>query len=102
MLDNCIASRFKGALIIVNGRFEAFTIGEMVNHNTAVIHIEKGNTDVHGIYTVINKEFVTRAFPETKYINREEDMGKEGLRKAKSSYHPSGFVYKYNIYPEFK
>ena len=92
----------KGALIKVNGRFEAFTIGEMVNHNTAVIHIEKGNTDVHGIYTVINKEFVTRAFPETKYINREEDMGKEGLRKAKSSYHPSGFVYKYNIYPEFK
>jgi hypothetical protein len=101
LLDNWDAiSGLKGALIKVNGRFEAFTIGEMVNEDTAVIHIEKGNTEIHGIYAVINQEFVSRAFPETKYINREEDMGKEGLRKAKSSYYPSGFVYKYDVYIE--
>jgi hypothetical protein len=91
----------KGALIKVHGRFEAFTIGEMLNDDTAVIHIEKGNTDIHGIYALINKEFVARTFSHTRYINREEDMGKEGLRKAKRSYHPSHFVHKYMITPEF-
>lgn len=91
----------KGALIKVNGRFEAFTIGEMLNNDTAVIHIEKGNANIHGIYTLINREFVARTFPDTKYINREEDMGIEGLRKAKQSYQPSGMVWKYNIYPNF-
>ncbi|NLM09802.1 MAG: DUF2156 domain-containing protein [Clostridiaceae bacterium] len=91
----------KGALIKVNGRAEAFTIGEMLNDDTAVIHIEKGNADIHGIYAIINREFVERTFSHTKYINREEDMGIEGLRKAKLSYKPSGRVWKYNIYPEF-
>lgn len=103
LLDNWDAiTGLKGALIKVNGKFEAFTIGEMVNEDTAVIHIEKGNTEIHGIYTVINREFVSRVFSDTKYINREEDMGKEGLRKAKSSYCPSGFVYKYDVFPELE
>lgn len=102
LLDNWdVIPGLKGALIKVNGRFEAFTIGEMLNADTAVIHIEKGNTEIHGVYTLINREFVARTFPDTKYINREEDMGKEGLRKAKSSYYPIGFVHKYDIFPEF-
>lgn len=92
----------KGALIRVNGKFEAFTIGEMLNDDTAVIHIEKGNTDIHGIYALINREFVARAFPHSKYVNREEDMGKEGLRKAKQSYHPVYMINKYNIIPEIR
>lgn len=92
----------KGALIKVNGRFEAFTIGEMLNEDTAVIHIEKGNTDIFGIYPLINREFVARAFSQTEYINREEDMGIEGLKKAKMSYHPVKWVNKYIIIPEFR
>jgi len=92
----------RGALIKVNGRFEAFTIGEMLTDDTAVIHIEKGNANIHGIYALINREFVAREFSHTKYINREEDMGIEGLRKAKLSYQPLGRVWKYNIYPDFK
>lgn len=102
LLDNW--DRFpalKGALIKVNGSYEAFTIGEMLNDDTAVIHIEKGNTDIHGIYAVINREFVSRTFSHTKYINREEDMGKSGLRKAKMSYMPVTRVYKYTICPAF-
>lgn len=91
----------KGALIKVKGKFEAFTIGEMLNDDTAVIHIEKGNADIHGIYTLINREFVARTFPHSRFVNREEDMGIEGLRKAKQSYHPCGMVWKYNIYPDF-
>lgn len=103
LLDNWDRfSGLKGALIQVNGRFEAFTIGEMLNDDTAVIHIEKGNVDIHGIYTLINREFIQRSCAHTKYINREEDMGKEGLRKAKMSYKPTGRVYKFNIYPEFR
>lgn len=103
LLDNWdVIPGLKGALIRVNGRFEAFTIGERLNDDTAVVHIEKGNTDIHGIYAIINREFVARTFPNTKYINREEDMGKEGLRKAKSSYQPVGFVHKYDIIPEFE
>lgn len=92
----------RGALISVNGRFEAFTIGEMVNEDTAVIHIEKGNTDIQGIYPLINREFITNTYSHTKFVNREEDMGKEGLRKAKKSYRPWGMVHKFNIIPEFK
>jgi hypothetical protein len=103
LLDNwdCFPE-LKGALIKVDGSFEAFTIGELLNEDTAVIHIEKGNTDIHGIYAVINREFVTRVFPNTKFINREEDMGKSGLRKAKMSYMPITKVYKYTICPVFK
>lgn len=103
LLDNW--DRFpalKGALIKVNGSFEAFTIGEMLNDDTAVIHIEKGNTDIHGIYAVINREFVSRTFSQTKYINREEDMGISGLRKAKMSYMPITKLYKYTVCPIFK
>ena len=72
----------------------------MLNDDTAVIHIEKGNTDIFGIYPLINKEFISRAFSHTKYVNREEDMGKEGLRKAKLSYNPVKRLHKYTIIPE--
>ena len=92
----------KGALIGVNGRFQAFTIGEMLNSDTAVIHIEKGNTDINGIYPLINREFIAGTFSHTRFVNREEDMGKAGLKQAKSSYHPAAKIHKYNIYPEFK
>lgn len=103
LLDNWDAiPGLRGALIKVNGKFEAFTIGELLNDNTAVVHIEKGNTNIHGIYPVINREFVANVFAGTQFINREEDMGKEGLRKAKSSYYPCGFVHKFDIYPEFE
>lgn len=93
--------RLKGALIKVDGRFVAFTIGEMLNEDTAVIHIEKGNTDILGIYPLINREFISKTFPHTKYVNREEDMGKEELRKAKRSYQPLKQLKKYIIIPEF-
>lgn len=92
----------KGALIKVNERFEAFTIGEMLNNNTAVIHIEKGNANIQGIYTIINRDFISKAFSNTEFVNREEDMGIEGLKKAKQSYRPAFRVDKYNIYPEYK
>lgn len=68
----------------VDGKAEAFTIGEKLNEDMAVVRVEKGNLEIHGIYAFINREFSSREWADnTKYINREEDMGMEGLRKSK-------------------
>lgn len=88
----------KGALIKADGSFEAFTVGEMLNKDTAVIHIEKANNDINGLYTLVNQQFVLREWSSTTYINREQDLGKEGLRKSKLSYHPVGLIEKFTVY----
>jgi len=88
----------KGALIKVDGRFEAFTAGELLNDNTAVIHIEKANSKINGLYSFINQRFCENTWRDTTYINREQDLGMEGLRKAKLSYHPAKLVNKYIVY----
>lgn len=87
----------KGALIKINGSFEAFTIGELLNPETALIHIEKANTDFHGLYTIINRDFCRNEWSNVKYINREEDLGIEGLRKSKLSYNPAFMVKKFLV-----
>lgn len=86
-----------GALIKVDGRYEAFTVGEALNRDTAVIYIEKANTALSGIYTYINQQFCEREWSAMTYINREEDEGVPGLRKAKLSYHPYRLIDKYTI-----
>lgn len=81
----------EGALIRANGQVVAFTIGEQLNSDTYVIHLEKAFKEVRGAYPVINQQFATwvmNTYPHIKYMNREEDTGEEGLRKAKLSYHP--------------
>jgi uncharacterized protein len=81
----------EGGLIRSEGRVIAFTMGEKLNSDTYVIHIEKAFGEVQGAYQMINREFATyiqQKHPEIIYVNREEDMGMEGLRKAKLSYHP--------------
>ena len=75
---------------------KAFTFGERAGKNTAVIHVEKADPDIRGLYTAINKEYIAHEWPDVTYINREEDMGKEGLREAKESYKPAFMVKKYN------
>lgn len=95
-LNNQEALGIKGGLIRINGQVEAFTFGERMNAEMAVIHVEKANPDIRGLYTVINRDFVRQAWPDVKYINREEDMGKPGLRIAKESYDPVFMVKKYN------
>jgi hypothetical protein len=87
----------KGALIKVGGSFEAFTIGELLNPETALIHIEKANTDYHGLYAIINRDFCRNEWSNVKYINREEDLGIAGLRKAKLSYNPAFMVKKFLV-----
>ena len=87
----------KGGLIRIDGNVEGFTIGEMINSNTFGVHIEKANPEINGAYAAINNEFLKYAAENAGFINREEDLGIEGLRKAKRSYYPCFLLKKYTI-----
>lgn len=78
----------QGGILRIDGKLSAFTIGEKINSNTFCVHIEKALPEVQGAYPVINNEFAKYAMRDCKYINREEDLGIEGLRKSKRSYYP--------------
>ena len=92
-----VCDRLKIAGIYIDGKLEAFTMGELLNKNMALIHIEKANPEIRGLYPYINQQFLVHEFPDVEFVNREEDMGIEGLRKAKLSYHPCKFVEKYTV-----
>ena len=80
---------FKGGIIRVNSKAIAYTYGEPQSNNCFVSHFEKAPSDVQGAYAIINQEFAKRLLDDGfEFINREEDLGIEGLRKAKQSYHP--------------
>jgi hypothetical protein len=91
---------YHGGAILINSVVEAFSLGEALNGDTAVIHIEKANPEILGLYAAINQLFCLNAWPEVTYINREQDMGVEGLRKAKESYYPHHMVDKYTLIPK--
>ena len=95
MFNNFSALEVRGGVIIVDGKIAAFSIGEKLNDNCALIHIEKADTAYSGIYAAINNEFVKNEWSGFEYINREEDMGLEGLRKAKMSYRPHHMIRKF-------
>ncbi|MDR0947404.1 MAG: DUF2156 domain-containing protein [Ruminococcus sp.] len=84
----------KGAVLRVDGETVAFSIGERINSDTFGVHIEKANTAYHGAYTVIANGFAKLSAEDFKYINREEDLGIEGLRKSKKSYYPEKLLKK--------
>ena len=92
-----IKDKLKIAGIFIDGKLEAFTMGEYLNHNMALIHIEKANPSIRGLYPYINQQFLVNEFSDVEFVNREEDLGIEGLRKAKLSYHPVKFVEKYTV-----
>ncbi len=84
----------KGGVLRKDGKVIAFTIGEPVSEDTFVVHIEKAFADIQGAYPMINQQFASHECEKYQYINREEDTGAEGLRKAKLSYHPVFLVEK--------
>lgn len=95
IINNFHKLKVIGGVIRINGRVQAFSIGEKFNPDMAVIHIEKANTEYDGSFTIINQTFANKAWSDVTYINREEDMGIAGLRKAKESYNPVKMVKKY-------
>lgn len=82
--------------VYVDDNLAGFSIGEIFK-DSAIIHIEKCNTDYRGIYAFINNEFLKTCFKDTIYVNREEDCGHKGLQKSKKSYYPYKILNKYFI-----
>jgi hypothetical protein len=84
-----------GGLLRVDGLPVAYTMGEPLNNNTFCTHVEKADHGVRGAYQAINQLFAEQALGAYAWINREEDLGVEGLRRAKLSYHPAFWVEKH-------
>ena len=95
--DNYYEFGLKGAILKQNGLLVGFTLGEQLNSNTFVVHIEKALGSVQGAYPTICNEFAKMCASELKYINREEDLGLEGLRKSKRSYNPAFLLEKHVV-----
>jgi hypothetical protein len=87
-----------GGAIEVDGRFAALSIGEPLTRDMAVIHIEIVSPCCEGLAQVMNREFVRNAFRDYAFINREQDLGIPGLRRAKLSYQPHHLVEKFKIW----
>lgn len=100
IFDNFDEFKVKGGAILLGGKVVAFTFGEKLNSDTAVIHVEKADPEVRGAYTVINQNFVAAEWSDVTFINRESDMGLEGLRQAKESYKPVKLIEKFNAWVE--
>ena len=83
-----------GGALRAGGRIIAITLGEPLTDDTFVVHFEKAFSEIQGAYPMINREFVKHELGAYQYINREEDLGEEGLRKAKLSYRPEMLVNK--------
>lgn len=88
----------RGGTLWVDGRMVAFTYGAPVNADTFDVCVEKADASVEGAYAMINREFVRRLPSCFRYVNREEDLGIEGLRRAKLSYQPCCILPKYAVY----
>jgi Uncharacterized conserved protein len=86
-----------GGLLRVGGSIVAITIGEPLNSRVFVTHFEKADTDFEGVYSMINQCFAFHRLAGYEYVNREEDMDREGLRRAKLSYFPDILLEKYRV-----
>ena len=86
-----------GGVIEVDKRIVAYTVAERLDEKSLVIHFEKGHAEFKGIYQAINQLFLADAAGDFALVNREQDLDDPGLRKAKESYHPVGYLKKYEV-----
>lgn len=86
-----------GGAIRIDGAIKAFDLGEALNDETLVCHVEKADAAISGLYQLVNNEFAIHEGRDFRYINREQDLGIPGLRKAKESYHPVRLVEAYRV-----
>ena len=95
--DNWDELGVKGAIIRIYGKVEAFTNGDLVNERMAHIIFEKANPNIRGLYQAINRDFLIHEFADTEFVNREEDLGIEGLREAKMGYNPDQLTEEFDV-----
>lgn len=98
-LHNFDALNLRGGLLRLDGEVIAFTFGCKAEPDMYVVQIEKADHEIPGAYQMINQQFVLRNCDDVQYVNREEDLGLEGLRKAKKSYYPAMRGVKYVAVP---
>lgn len=84
-----------GGCLRVDGKMVAFSLGEPLRDDAVVIHLEHADTSYNGAFAMMNQQFLEHEWQDYKYVNREEDMGLPGMRKAKESYRPVFMVKKY-------
>lgn len=95
VFNNLDKAGYSAGAIMIDGSIEAVAVGGQLGKNTVTEHVEKANTDFRGLYQAINNEFCKHVASKAEYINREEDMGIENLRKSKLSYKPVELLAKY-------
>lgn len=95
LIPNMETLGVKGGAIYIKDQIVAFTLGEQIREDMALIHIEKADANIPGLYPLINQQFAAHEWSHVEWINREEDMGLDGLRKAKLSYNPARLIEKY-------
>lgn len=91
-------NHIRAGAIYLDGELKAFSMGDYnEKEKVAIISIEKADPEIPGLYQMINQQFARHAYPDALLINREDDVGIEGLRKSKMSYYPVDFEKKYVI-----
>lgn len=100
--DSLESLNLKCGILMLDNRIIALSVGERLNKDFALIHIEKADYEYRSAYSVINNLFLKNEFSDTMFVNREEDMGIEGLRIAKQSYHPCNLIKKYKVIIDLK
>ncbi len=99
-LRNFTALGLHGGILRLDGKIIAFTLGQQSTPDVYVMQIEKADHTIPGAYQMINQQFVLHNCTEVTYVNREEDLGLEGLRQAKRSYQPAMLVKKFMAVPK--
>lgn len=94
--DLATQNSIRGGAIFVQDLPVAFSVGEILHENMALIHVEKADPKIPGAYQIINQQFLEHEFFAQEFVNREEDLGLPGLRKAKMSYNPAYLIPKFN------
>jgi hypothetical protein len=95
--ENFLKLKLIGGVLKVENEVVAFSIGEKINNETFCTHFEKALSSFEGAYTKMNNLFSQNELKEYRYVNREEDMGIEGIRKSKTSYNPIFLLDKYTV-----
>jgi hypothetical protein len=97
VLNNIDSFKLFGIAVYIKDKIIGFAFGEKVNDKMAIVHCEKADSSYIGAYAFLNKTLAEKYFYDVEFINRQDDLGLPGLRKAKKAYHPVRLEKKYYI-----